>query len=129
MRKRNLFSLTRWWSIVLKEFLQLRRDRITFAMIIGLPIVQLALFGFAINTVTGLMLFAADAMERGTSWLFLFKMIFVAVGVVTAVLIRHRLDETGDNPGTISRDVRRLAMVSLFVWTAAVVSGRLLAYV
>ncbi|WP_148717033.1 ABC transporter permease [Chitinolyticbacter meiyuanensis] len=45
----KLFSLARWWGIVLKEFLQLRRDRITFGMIIGLPIVQLALFGFAIN--------------------------------------------------------------------------------
>jgi ABC-2 type transport system permease protein len=44
------FSLTRWWSIVLKEFIQLRRDRITFGMIVGLPIIQLALFGFAINT-------------------------------------------------------------------------------
>src|SRR5947209_12947395 len=40
----------RWWSVVLKEFLQLRRDRVTFAMIVGIPIVQLALFGFAINT-------------------------------------------------------------------------------
>ncbi|MGF6753300.1 ABC transporter permease [Paraburkholderia sp. GAS334] len=46
----NLFSLTRWWSIVLKEFLQLRRDRVTFGMIIGVPVIQLALFGFAINT-------------------------------------------------------------------------------
>jgi ABC-2 type transport system permease protein len=44
------FSLTRWWSVVLKEFLQLRRDRVTFAMIVGVPIVQLSLFGFAINT-------------------------------------------------------------------------------
>lgn len=44
------FSLQRWWSIVLKEFLQLRRDRVTFAMIVGLPIMQLLLFGFAINT-------------------------------------------------------------------------------
>ena len=44
------FSPMRWWSIVLKELLQLRRDRITFAMIVGLPVVQLALFGFAINT-------------------------------------------------------------------------------
>ncbi|CAJ91571.1 ABC-type multidrug transport system, permease component [Cupriavidus necator] len=44
------FSLQRWWSIVLKEFLQLRRDRVTFGMIIGLPIMQLLLFGFAINT-------------------------------------------------------------------------------
>ncbi|WP_168792724.1 ABC transporter permease [Paraburkholderia aromaticivorans] len=50
MKNRTVFSLTRWWSIVLKEFLQLRRDRVTFGMIVGLPIVQLALFGFAINT-------------------------------------------------------------------------------
>ncbi|PVX70788.1 ABC-2 type transport system permease protein [Paraburkholderia unamae] len=44
------FSMARWWSIVLKEFLQLKRDRITFAMIVGLPIIQLTLFGYAINT-------------------------------------------------------------------------------
>ena len=44
------FSLARWWGIVLKEFLQLRRDRITFGMIVGIPIVQLLLFGYAINT-------------------------------------------------------------------------------
>src|SRR5262249_18369332 len=44
------FSLTRWWGIVRKEFLQLRRDRITFGMIVGMPIIQLILFGYAINT-------------------------------------------------------------------------------
>ncbi|WP_197732862.1 ABC transporter permease [Paraburkholderia pallida] len=44
------FSVSRWWSIVLKEFLQLKRDRVTFAMIVGLPIIQLTLFGYAINT-------------------------------------------------------------------------------
>ncbi|VVD96939.1 mannose-1-phosphate guanyltransferase [Pandoraea communis] len=44
------FSIARWWSIVCKEFLQLRRDRVTFAMIVGVPLVQLTLFGFAINT-------------------------------------------------------------------------------
>ena len=36
--------------MVKKEFLQLRRDRITFAMIVGIPIIQLTLFGYAINT-------------------------------------------------------------------------------
>jgi ABC-type multidrug transport system, permease component len=50
VKKRSAFSVTRWWAIVLKEFLQLRRDRITFGMIIGVPIIQLSLFGFAINT-------------------------------------------------------------------------------
>ena len=44
------FSWNRCWAMVKKEFLQLRRDRITFAMIIGIPIVQLTLFGYAINT-------------------------------------------------------------------------------
>ena len=44
------FSLSRWYGIALKEFLQLRRDRLTFAMIVGIPLIQLTLFGFAINT-------------------------------------------------------------------------------
>ena len=45
----SLFSFGRWWAIVLKEFLQLKRDRITFGMIVGVPIAQLVLFGYAIN--------------------------------------------------------------------------------
>ena len=44
------FSIERWWAMVTKEFLQLRRDRVTFGMIVGIPIVQLTLFGYAINT-------------------------------------------------------------------------------
>jgi ABC-2 type transport system permease protein len=47
---RSWFSLRRWWAMVSKEFLQLRRDRVTFAMIVGIPIIQLTLFGYAINT-------------------------------------------------------------------------------
>ncbi|MDF3847574.1 ABC transporter permease [Achromobacter denitrificans] len=50
IRRPQGFSWSRWWSMVLKEFLQLRRDRITFGMIVGMPIMQLALFGYAINT-------------------------------------------------------------------------------
>ena len=48
--KERFFSLTRWWGVVVKEFLQLRRDRLTFGMIVGIPIVQLLLFGYAINS-------------------------------------------------------------------------------
>jgi ABC-2 type transport system permease protein len=50
MKRSNGFSAVRWWSIVLKEFTQLRRDRLTFAMIVGIPIVQMAIFGYGINT-------------------------------------------------------------------------------
>src|SRR5262245_59171060 len=43
------FSLTRCWAIIVKEFVQMRRDRLTFAMMLGIPLMQLILFGFAIN--------------------------------------------------------------------------------
>jgi ABC-2 type transport system permease protein len=44
------FSLKRTFAVLLKELIQMRRDRLTFGMIIGVPIIQLLLFGFAINT-------------------------------------------------------------------------------
>ncbi|MFL6716009.1 MAG: ABC transporter permease [Burkholderiaceae bacterium] len=44
------FSLSRWLGIVVKEFIQLKRDRLTFGMIVGIPLIQLLLFGFAINS-------------------------------------------------------------------------------
>jgi ABC-2 type transport system permease protein len=50
MMRQDFFTMARWWSVVRKEFLQLRRDRITFAMIVAIPIMQLALFGYAINS-------------------------------------------------------------------------------
>src|ERR1700685_1660166 len=37
-------------AMLIKEFIQLRRDRVSFAMIIMIPLVQLMLFGYAINT-------------------------------------------------------------------------------
>src|SRR6266705_7070664 len=40
----------RSFAMLLKEFIQLRRDRVSFAMIVMLPVMQLVLFGFAINT-------------------------------------------------------------------------------
>jgi len=42
--------LRRFVAMVVKEALQLRRDRLTFAMMFGIPIMQLVLFGFAINS-------------------------------------------------------------------------------
>jgi ABC-2 type transport system permease protein len=44
------FSTARFWAIVVKEFVQMRRDRLTFGMMVGIPFVQLVLFGFAINS-------------------------------------------------------------------------------
>ncbi len=44
------FTFHRFWAIVLKEFIQMKRDRLTFAMMVGIPLMQLMLFGFAINS-------------------------------------------------------------------------------
>ncbi len=44
------FTFHRLWAVVLKEFIQMRRDRLTFGMMVGIPLLQLMLFGFAINS-------------------------------------------------------------------------------
>ncbi|HTV67636.1 MAG TPA: ABC transporter permease [Rhizobiaceae bacterium] len=46
----TFFSFRRLGALLQKEFIQMRRDRITFAMMLGVPLVQLLLFGFAINS-------------------------------------------------------------------------------
>jgi ABC-2 type transport system permease protein len=50
MKPHQPFSLARCWAMVVKEFVQMRRDRVTFGMMIGIPMIQLILFGFAINS-------------------------------------------------------------------------------
>jgi ABC-2 type transport system permease protein len=44
------FSWRRFVAVLVKEFVQMRRDRLTFAMMVGVPVMQLILFGFAINS-------------------------------------------------------------------------------
>jgi ABC-2 type transport system permease protein len=48
--KRFAFNWQRFCAIVAKEFIQMRRDRLTFAMMLGIPMIQLVLFGYAINS-------------------------------------------------------------------------------
>ncbi|MDO8288876.1 MAG: ABC transporter permease [Parvibaculum sp.] len=43
------FNFARLKALMLKEFIQMRRDRLTFAMMLGVPVMQLLLFGYAIN--------------------------------------------------------------------------------
>lgn len=46
----GIFSFRRLWAMIVKEFIQMARDRMTFAMILGIPVMQLLVFGFVINT-------------------------------------------------------------------------------
>ena len=44
------FNFKRFGAVVMKEFIQMRRDRLTFGMMVGVPMIQLILFGYAINS-------------------------------------------------------------------------------
>ena len=86
-------------------------------------------FGFWINFVTGMLLFAADAARKAGSTLFLLKMLFVIIGVVMLVLIRKHVYTTDGAPAEpVSGTAKALAVVSIAAWTAAIGAGRLLAY-
>ena len=49
-RESRLAFWRRTYAMIVKEFIQLRRDRVSFAMIVMIPVMQLLLFGYAINT-------------------------------------------------------------------------------
>ena len=77
-------NLRRLGAIVVKELRQLRRDRITLAMIVGIPVMQLVLFGYAINlNLRGLD--AAIADQAGTAGSRALVMDMLATGVVAPV--------------------------------------------
>lgn len=75
----------RLWAVVVKELRQMRRDRITLAMIIGVPVLQLILFGYAINlNLRGLDAGIADQANTAGSRAVVMDML--ATGVVAPVL-------------------------------------------
>jgi ABC-2 type transport system permease protein len=80
-------SLRRLGAIILKELRQLRRDRLTFAMIAGIPIMQLVLFGYAINMdVRGLSAAVLDQANTARS-----REVVVEIGSSQVVDFKYRL--------------------------------------
>ncbi len=78
-------NLRRTFAVMLKELRQMRRDRITLAMIVGIPVMQLVLFGYAINmNLRGLAAGIAD--QAGTSASRALVMDMVATGVIDPVV-------------------------------------------
>lgn len=78
-------KLRRLMAVMVKELRQMRRDRITLAMIVGIPVMQLLLFGYAINTNLR-DLSAGIADQARTSASRALVMDIVATGVVAPVL-------------------------------------------
>jgi len=85
--------------------------------------------GFGINLLSGLALLLAYPAKALTNWVFYLKMALVLLGVYVAVRINREIAARGGvGPVLASLDLRRWAVVSLAIWAAATVTGRLLAY-
>ena len=97
-----------------------------------LPLTKFALIGFIINAISGFLLFTSQAVTFVNSTPFLLKISFITAGMVLAGIILSRLSRefapnNGDN--AVSHSTKLLASVSLSCWLAAIVAGRLIAYI
>jgi ABC-2 type transport system permease protein len=120
------FSPARFTAILVKEFVQMRRDRLTFGMMIGIPIMQLLLFGFAINADPRALPTAVMSADRSQ-----FERSFVRAMENTTYfrVVRHvateaeaqRLIETGQVqfvvafPADFARDLQRGARPAVLI--------------
>jgi hypothetical protein len=94
------------------------------------PLYRFMWAGFAINGVTGVMLFASAATAKARQPVFYLKLTLIALALVTTAVIRRTVARA---PAFRDADERqepdkRLAALSLVLWAGAVAAGRLMAY-
>ena len=80
-------------------------------------------WAFALNFATGVLLFMADATTKAGQWVFYVKLVLISVALFVAWT-----QSRGLGLDTHAVGLRSLALLSLMVWTGAIVAGRLLAY-
>lgn len=102
----------------------------------GIPLTSLRGFyaaiwvGFAVNAISGLMLFIASATNMGTMPAFWIKMVLVLLGMTVALRLKSRYldDQSAMASGVVPDGARSLAWLSLVVWYLALFVGRLTGY-
>jgi hypothetical protein len=85
--------------------------------------------GFWLNAVTGALLFAGDPTTKGTTAVFMWKLVMVAAGVVLMIALKRKLYGQEIDTQTASLGVKAIAATSLVLWVAAIGAGRWMAYV
>jgi hypothetical protein len=91
-----------------------------------------AWIGFVLNLISGLLLFASTATRLISNWPFILKMISIVLGGVMTLLLWRELNSAVNESAselTISRNAKWIAFGSLTLWIAAIVFGRLIAYI
>lgn len=84
--------------------------------------------GFAINAASGFILFAIAATGKAAQTIFWIKLSFIALALIVTIPIM-RFVKRADDQSAAPAGARVLAVVSLASWTAAIVAGRMMAYI
>lgn len=92
------------------------------------PLYRFVWIGFAINLLSGLVLFVTEAADRVVDRIFYLKLSSIAVALWFGVIVKHTAIDRAEGAEQASGRSRWLAAVSLTLWTVAIVSGRLMAY-
>ena len=94
------------------------------------PLYRFMWAGFAINGVTGVMLFASAATAKARQPVFYLKLTLIALALVTTAVIRRTVARAPAYRDARERQEpgKRLAALSLLLWAGAVAAGRLMAY-
>jgi hypothetical protein len=93
--------------------------------------VTIAWLGFALNAITGVMLFTANGVNLVQNPSFIVKLILIAIGGVVASLQWRNLNanpEVMEGSVAASSQARIMAVASLVLWTGAIVAGRIIGY-
>ena len=93
-------------------------------------LLDVAVWGFTLNLITGLLLFITRGPEYLASGIFLLKMLLVFVGIALMLLVRQRIRAIASPSNAIAVDgiAKRMSLVATLAWFGAVVTGRLIAY-
>ena len=92
------------------------------------PLYRFIWIGFAINLLSGLVLFVTEAGDRVVDPVFYVKMASIAVALALGGVVKRRAIDRTDAPQVATVQTRSLAAASLGMWTVAIVAGRLMAY-
>jgi hypothetical protein len=93
-------------------------------------LLDVAVWGFTLNLVTGLLLFITRGPEYLASGIFLLKMLLVVIGAALTAVVRQRVKAAVSPSGALVDDAvaRGMSLVATLAWFGAVVTGRLIAY-
>ena len=85
-------------------------------------------WAFALNFITGVVLFMSDATTKYGQRVFWIKLGLIALALLVTRPVWNGVWRQDDSPAPVSASLQTLAILSLVMWTAAIIAGRLLAY-